>query len=180
MFNTINLIKLGASMAATLLFVLLVNWGASSIYNVVEESHGDGEEHAVVRGFAIAPETEDEEDSGEPEVEMAFADYYAVADAAAGEKEFGKCKACHKLEDGAHATGPSLYGVVDRPMAAADGFGYSDALLALQGQSWTPEEIDAYIANPREYAPGNKMTFAGLKDAEDRANLIAYLATIGG
>ncbi len=53
-------------------------------------------------------------------------------------------------------------------------------MLALQGGTWTPEEIDAYITNPKDYAPGNKMTFAGLKKIEDRANLIAYLATIGG
>lgn len=178
MFNTTNMIKLGASAAGALLIFLFANWGAHSLYQVAApESHGE-EEHAMVRGYVIAAEDGAVEEA-EPEVEVSFADLYAAADPAAGEKVFGKCKACHKLEDGANATGPSLFGVVDRPMAEAAGFGYSDALLALQGGSWTPEEIDAYVTNPKDYAPGNKMTFAGLKKPEDRANLIAYLATIG-
>jgi cytochrome c len=179
MFNTNNLIKLGASVAGALLILLFVNWGATALYRVVAETHGDEEQHAT-QGYMIAPEGEEEAAPAEAEVELAFADVYASADPDAGEKVFNKCKACHKLEEGANATGPSLYGVVDRPMAEADGFPYSDALLALQGGTWTPEEIDAYITNPKDYAPGNKMTFAGLKKIEDRANLIAYLATIGG
>ncbi|GKY86195.1 c-type cytochrome [Sinisalibacter aestuarii] len=179
MFNTTNLIKLGASVAGALLILLFVNWGASALYRVVEESHGDEEQHAT-QGYVIAPDGAGEDEPAEEEVEVAFADVFAAADPAAGEKVFGKCRACHKLEDGANATGPSLYGVVDRAIAEEPGFSYSDALLGLQGGTWTPEEIDAYVTNPKEYAPGNKMTFAGLKKIEDRANLIAYLATIGG
>lgn len=178
MFNTTNMIKLGASVAGALLIFLFANWGAQTLYRVAAlESHGE-DEHAMVRGYVIASEEGAAEEAA-PEVEVSFADLYAAADPAKGEKVFGKCKACHKLEEGANATGPSLFGLVDRPMAEAAGFGYSDALLALQGGTWTPEEIDAYVTNPKDYAPGNKMTFAGLKKPEDRANLIAYLATIG-
>jgi len=179
MFNTTNLIKLGASIAGALLIFLFANWGAHSLYQVVQETHGD-EEHAVARGYMIAAAEEDAPVEAEPEAEASFADLFAAADAGKGEKVFGKCKACHKLEEGANATGPSLYGVVGRPKAEAPGFNYSDVLLALQGGTWEPEQLDQWLTNPKDYAPGNKMTFAGLKKPEDRANLIAYLATIGG
>lgn len=179
MFNTTNLIKLGASVIGALLILLFVNWGAHSVYQVAQVDHGD-DAHATPRGYAIAPVEEADVAEAAPEVEVTFEELYAAADADKGEKVFGKCKACHKVEEGANATGPTLYGVVNRPMASVDGFGYSDALLALQGGTWAPEEINAYITNPKEYAPGNKMTYAGLKKPEDRADLIAYLATIGG
>ncbi|WP_229738019.1 c-type cytochrome [Sinisalibacter lacisalsi] len=180
MLNTNNLIKLGASAAGALLIMLFANWGASALYKVAQdEAHGD-EEHAVVRGFNIAPDMGDEVEAEEEEVVLAFADVYAEADPGKGERVFGKCRACHKLEEGAHATGPALYGIVGHEVAAMDGFSYSDALLAMQGNVWTPEELNAWLEDPRAYAPGNKMTFAGLNKVEDRANLIAYLATIGG
>lgn len=179
MFNTTNMIKLGASVAGALLIFLFANWGAHSLYRVAEpEAHGE-EEHAMVRGYVIAPEGGEAAADAEPEVEVSFADLYAAADADKGEKVFGKCKACHKLEEGANATGPSLFGMVDHPKAAVAGFGYSDALLAMQGDTWTPENLNEWLTDPKAYAPGNKMTFAGLKKPEDRANLIAYLATIG-
>jgi cytochrome c len=73
--------------------------------------------------------------------------------------------------------GPHLVGVIGREQASIDGFRYSDALAGLDGV-WTPEEISAYIADPDGYAPGNRMTFAGLDDAEDRADVLAYLADL--
>jgi len=178
MFNTNNLIKLGASAAGALLIMLFANWGATALYKVADDHHGD-EEHAVVRGFNIGG---DDEGAGEQEEEivLAFADVYAEADPAKGERAFGKCRACHKLEEGAHTTGPSLFGIVGHEKAAMDGFAYSDALLDMAGETWTPENLDAWLEDPRGYAPGNKMTFAGLKNVEERADLIAYLATFGG
>ena len=100
----------------------------------------------------------------------------AAADAAAGEKVFAKCKACHKL-DGGNGTGPHLDGVVNRAKASVEGFSYSDALTGMAGDSWTPENLYAFLENPKGYAPGTKMSFAGLPKSEDRANVIAYLAT---
>ena len=87
---------------------------------------------------------------------------------------FRKCQACHKLEDGANSTGPYLYGVVGRDIAAAAGFGYSDALNGMEGD-WTPEALNGFLENPKSYAAGTSMAFAGLPKVEDRANLIAYL-----
>lgn len=176
MFNTMTFTKVLASLAGALLIFLFAAWGAESLYSTEAGGHGEEGEH--VEGFAIATGGDDEADA-EPEVVVAFADVYATADAAKGEKLFSKCKACHKLEDGANGTGPSLYGVVGRPVGTEAGFAYSDPVLA-HGGDWTPEELNHWLENPKSYIPGNKMTFAGLKKIEDRANLIAYLATIGG
>jgi len=108
----------------------------------------------------------------------AFAAMVAAADAGNGEKLYRRCQACHKLEDGANGVGPHLYGVVGRDIASADGFNYSDALSGIDG-AWTLDQLSAWIENPREFAPGNRMGFAGLKDEQDRADLMAYLQTIG-
>ena len=107
-----------------------------------------------------------------------FAEVLASADAGAGEKVFGKCKACHKV-DGTNGTGPHLDGVVNRAIGGVDGFSYSST-LADNGGAWTPEAIEQFLANPKGYAPGTKMAFAGLPKIEDRANVIAYLQGLGG
>ncbi|MBK0326412.1 cytochrome c family protein [Rhodobacteraceae bacterium F11138] len=103
----------------------------------------------------------------------------AVAgDIKAGAKVFKKCKACHKLEEGKNGVGPYLYGVVGRPVASLDGFKYSDALKEVGGD-WTPDQLDAFLTKPRDFAPGTSMTFAGLRKEADRTNVIAYLNSIG-
>lgn len=103
-----------------------------------------------------------------------------AGDAAAGKKAFRKCQACHAVgEDAQNKAGPILNDVVGRPVAAVDGFGYSDALIKLgeAGDTWTPEALDAFLTKPRDYVPGTKMSFAGLRKEEDRADVIAYLMT---
>jgi cytochrome c len=99
----------------------------------------------------------------------------ASADAAAGEGVAKKCQACHSFEQGGpNKVGPDLWGVVGRPVASHEGFSYSAALTE-KGGEWTYEELDAFIADPKTYAPGTKMSFAGLKKDTDRANILAYL-----
>lgn len=100
----------------------------------------------------------------------------AAGDAAAGEKVFTQCKACHTVQAGQNRVGPSLAGVVGRAAGAVEGFNYSPAMKN-SGMTWTPENLDKYLADPKGAIPGNKMAFAGLKKPEDRANVIAYLAT---
>ncbi|XDA99031.1 cytochrome c family protein [Sulfitobacter sp. LCG007] len=104
-------------------------------------------------------------------------------DAAAGEKVFRKCMACHAAGEGAeNKVGPQLNGVVGRPVASVEDFSYSDALVKLgeEGKTWTPEELDAFLTKPRDYAKGTKMSFAGLRKEDERADVIAYLATFQG
>ncbi|MDP4032092.1 MAG: cytochrome c family protein [Pseudorhodobacter sp.] len=103
------------------------------------------------------------------------ADLLANADADAGKKVFNKCRACHKL-DGKNGIGPHLDGVVNRAKASVEGFAYSAALKGMAGDTWTVENINAFLESPKDYAPGTKMTFAGLPKAEERANVIAYIA----
>lgn len=101
-----------------------------------------------------------------------------AGDAAAGEKVFNQCKACHTLQEGQNRVGPSLKGVVGRKAGEVAGFNYSAPMKA-SGITWTPEELDKYLADPKGFIPGNKMAFAGLKKPEDRANVIAYLQQQG-
>ena len=121
-----------------------------------------------------AGKAEDDGHSEEEVVEVPFAEVYASADAAAGEKLFRQCKACHSTEAGKNGTGPSLYGIVGRSADSEAGYGYSGALASVVAE-WTPEALNDFITDPKGYAPGTKMTYKGLKDAEDRANLIAWL-----
>ena len=106
-----------------------------------------------------------------------FATVLASADVGAGEKVFAKCKSCHHI-DGTDATGPHLNGVVDRQKAAAAGYAYSEALAAMSADAWTPENLNGFLTSPKNYMPGTKMSFAGLPKVQDRANLIAYLASV--
>jgi cytochrome c len=171
MFDTMTLTKTLGALCGALLVYLLGGLAAESIYASHEAGHGEEQAQAyVIDTGAEEPAAAD----GEPAVD--FATLLAAADPAAGEKVFAKCKSCHKI-DGGDATGPHLNGVVGRNHAAVAGFGYSEANLALAAEIWTPEAINQFVENPKGYMPGTKMSFAGLPKAEDRANLIAYLAT---
>ena len=103
----------------------------------------------------------------------------AEGDAAAGEKVFNKCKACHAVgEDAKNKSGPMLNGIIGATAGAVEGFKYSKALMAKaeEGLVWDEESLAAFLEKPRSYIPKTKMAFAGLKKEEDRANVIAYLA----
>lgn len=104
----------------------------------------------------------------------------ASADVAAGEKVFAKCAACHTVnQGGANGIGPNLYATVGEGIGQGKGgFAFSDALKS-KGGNWSFENLDAWLKSPREFAPGTKMTFAGLGNPADRANLIAWLNTQG-
>ena len=101
----------------------------------------------------------------------------ASADIEKGKKVFGKCKSCHKLDDGANGVGPHLYKVINRDIGAIEGFKYSKVLMSLEGV-WSIDELNKYLTKPSEYAPGTAMSFAGLKKDKDRADLIEYLNTL--
>ena len=106
--------------------------------------------------------------------------YLATADAAKGEQVFKKCTACHNADKGgANALGPNLWNVMGEAIGkGAGGFAFSSA-LADKGGTWDWNSLDAWLASPKKYAPGTKMTFAGLSAPEDRANVIAFLNAHG-
>jgi len=98
-----------------------------------------------------------------------------AADVDAGKKVFRKCKACHTLKEGGKsAIGPNLHGVVGRNAATVDGFKYSKAMKE-SGLVWDEETLTGYLTKPKEFLPGNKMPFPGLKKPEQIENVIAYI-----
>ena len=159
----------GAAVGALLIF-LGANFFSDLFYLGGEEGHG--EEH-----YAYAIDTASEGAPKEAAPKVDFQALMASADASKGEKIFNKCKACHKIEPGANATGPSLYGVVGRKVGTEAGFSYSSAMEG-HGGEWTPENIFHFLESPRDYVPGTKMGFAGLKKPEDRVDVIAYLESV--
>jgi cytochrome c len=97
-----------------------------------------------------------------------------AADANRGEQLFVECAACHTLENGVHNVGPSLKGLFQRKAGAFEDFRYSPAMKR-SNITWTPEELDKFIADPQAVVPANRMPYAGMTNATDRADLIAYL-----
>ncbi|ABG30908.1 cytochrome c family protein [Roseobacter denitrificans] len=165
MLDTMTFTKAAGGICGALLVFLLGKWAAEELYHV--EMHGEA-------SYVI--EVESGEDTAEVE-EVDFATIMASASVEDGAKVFRKCSACHKLVEGENVAGPYLYGVVGRDKAAAEGYGYSDALASMEG-AWTPENLSGFLEKPSSYAPGTSMGFAGLRKVEDRANVIAYLDSL--
>jgi cytochrome c len=170
MFDTMTLTKIAAALCGSLLVFLFALWLAESLYHVGGGSHGGHNEAAYV----IEDDTETAE---EPMEEVNFEIILASANPEKGAKVFSKCKACHKIADGANGTGPHLYNVVGREIASITGYGYSGTLAEIGGV-WDVNALNGFLENPKKYAPGTKMGFAGLKKETDRANLIAYLGSM--
>ncbi len=170
MFDTMTLTKITGALCGSLLVFLLGKWAAEVLYHTDTTYHGE-------RTLAYVIDTGDSEPV-EPEAEVPFEVVFAAADAGAGERLFRACASCHRL-DGTDGTGPHLNGVVGRASDGVAGFAYSGALSAVV-DAWTPEHLNGFLANPRSYAPGNRMSYNGMGDIEDRANLIAYLAATEG
>ncbi len=173
MFDTMTLTKIVGAFCGAFLVFLMGGWAAETLYHTGDD-HAEGYEQAYAVEVA---ESGGEEAAAEDQVP--FEEVFASADAAAGENLWRPCSACHKLEQGANATGPHLYGVVGRDKGSADGFSYSETLASMEGD-WTPENLSGFLLNPKEYAPGTKMVYKGMAKVEDRANLIAYLDSVGG
>jgi cytochrome c len=171
MFDTMTMTKAVGAICGSLLAFMLAGWAGSALYTVGGGGHG---EEGLAQAYTIDTGASDA-DAGPAEEGPDFETLYASADAAAGQGVFRKCAACHKL-DGSDGVGPHLNGIVDRAKAASAGYGYSDALAAMSDDIWSPENLDAFLLSPRQYMPGTKMAFAGLPSAQERVNVIAYLA----
>ncbi len=167
-----ELYKVGGAFCAALLVLLGLNF-ISEDWLFATGGHGD--DHHL----AFSIEIEGDDHGGEEAEAVDYAAIFAAADAAAGEKVFKKCKACHKLEDGANGVGPHLWGVVGREINGVADYGsYSGALPS--GEAWTAENLYAFLEAPKKWAKGTSMGFNGLKKSADRANLIAYLNEVDG
>ena len=170
MFDTMTTTKVIGALCGTFLVYLLGAWLAEEVYH---SGRHYGEQAYVI-------EVAEAEGAAEEEVEQVdFAVVMASASAADGEALWRNCRSCHALEAGQHGTGPALYGVVNRPVQFYADFNYSGALAEVV-DVWTPEHLNGFLENPRSYTPGTAMGYNGMRSVEDRANLIAYMATIGG
>lgn len=116
-----------------------------------------------------------------PDDPGAHYDLFAAADPESGARVAEACMVCHSFKPGTVTkgkVGPNLYGLYERHVGSVEGFDYSEALIALRTKTWTIDKLDAWLASPQEFAPGTKMTFGGLLDAQERMDLIAYLMTL--
>lgn len=169
--NSFELNKIFGAILGTLVFVMGIGFLAETIYAPIEN-----------RGATYQlPEPEagngQSEASAEPAVEP-IAVRMQNASAEAGKSLINRCQACHDYtSSNENRTGPGIWDIVDHPIADHPDFAYSDVLaeLGADGETWDYANLDAFLESPRGFAPGTKMTFAGLSDPEDRANLIAFL-----
>lgn len=166
--------KVAGAVLGSLLFVMGLNILAEAIF---------AEPHPIVAGYAL-PGASEEPAAAAAEPAAASEPLpvlLAKADAKKGEAGAKPCQACHSFDKGgANKIGPNLYGVVNRVIGTHEGFEYSAILKehAGKGDTWTFETLDRFIANPKGTMPGTKMAYAGLKEAEKRADLLAYLRTL--
>lgn len=170
--DSFELNKILGAVLGTLLFVMAIGFVAEALYEPIEEN-GPGYELPEPEGTIVA--TAQEDDATPLPVLLASADPDAGAAAAR------KCQSCHNFNQGdANKTGPVLYGVVGAAVAHVDDFNYSDVFVERHeaGDVWTYEALNQFLESPRNYAPGTKMTFAGLRSEEERADILAYLQSL--
>jgi cytochrome c len=157
------------TIAGWVLGALIVALGSSILVNEVFHSERPEKMGYPIEGVEV------EGEAGGAAAEQPIAFYLASADPAKGADVFKKCAACHTAtKGGPNGVGPNLWGALGKPHGHVPGFAYSDALKSKPG-NWDWEGLSAWLKSPKAYAPGTKMTFAGLSKPEDRANLIAWL-----
>jgi cytochrome c len=133
---------------------------------------GGGEKSAQAPAAPAAPELTDAEKQA---LLASLPAPYNTADLANGKQKFGMCRSCHTIvPGGANMTGPNLHGVFGRKAGEVASYKYSDAVKNA-GFVWDAAHLDKWLAEPRTFLPGTKMSFAGLKDPKDRIDLIAFL-----
>jgi cytochrome c len=171
--DSFELNKIMGAVLGTLLFVMGAGFVAEAIYHPLE---GRGPGYALPE-----PEVAEAGAPAEAEPEVPLGVLLTSASAERGANAVKKCQSCHNFGAGEpNKQGPALYDVVLRPEGSVPGFAYSEALLAhnAAGDVWSYENLNAFLTKPSDYAPGTKMNFAGVRTAEERADILAYLQTL--
>jgi cytochrome c len=163
--------------AGAVLGTALVVFGLKEVAGIIY--HADApEKPGMVIDVAEAASTQGEA-AAEETPSKPIGELLAAADAAKGEGGMKACKACHTWDNGgANKAGPNLWNIVGRNIAAGEGFKYSSAFTEKSSETWSYEALDGFLKKPKEYIPGTKMGYAGIKDEEKRADLIAFLRTL--
>jgi len=164
--------KIIASIIVAILVVVIIGYAADIVMNI------NPDEKKEVAYKIDLPEPNSSEATVTAQIETGIDPISALlmnASIEKGEKIYKKCGSCHNYEKGSvNKVGPNLWNIVNRSKASMDGFAYSDALAKSEGV-WSYEELAAFVYKPKEYIQGTKMNFAGLKKAQDRADLILWL-----
>jgi cytochrome c len=162
--------------AGAILSALLVMFGLRTL---VDEMRHDGPPEKPGYEVAALVDSGSVAEPATPAVaEPPIAELMKVADAGAGQGLVKACQACHSFEKGGpNKVGPHLWGVVNRPLGASEGYSYSAALKS-HGGAWDYAKLNAFLANPKVAIQGTKMAYAGIKKPEDRAAVIAYLRSL--
>jgi cytochrome c len=165
--DSFELNKVLGAVLGTCLFVLALNITAGAMFSAKKPAKP---------GYEIAVQEQPAGGGGAaPVQDEPIEKLLASADPAKGENSAKKCQACHTFNKGEpNRVGPNLYGVVGRDRGAVPGFNYSAAMKGKPGK-WTPEDLSAFLANPRGFLPGTSMTFAGLPRGSERADIITFL-----
>jgi cytochrome c len=154
-------------------------WTAARLL-IAASAAGCGQSSSTSSGDSAAPPPPAPSAAEKAAALAALPEPYHTADLKNGEAKFALCRSCHTIvPGGANITGPNLYGVFGRKPAQVEGFNYSDALKNATF-IWDLSDLDKWLADPRGFLPGTKMTFHGLKEAKDRIDVIAYLAVESG
>jgi cytochrome c len=164
--------KIAGAVLGTLIFVLVIKFGTEAIFEVPKPAKPgyvvEGVTEEATASATAAPVEETPPDWGT---------VLPTADAAAGQKISARCEQCHDLSKGGpNKIGPNLWGVLGRPRATHPGFSYSGSMSASH-DNWNFDSIFKFLKSPATMVPGTKMSFAGLRSAQDRINLIAWLRT---
>ena len=160
--------KIIVSILLTVILVLGINKVADVIYYVEKPEKSAYQ----VAGITTIANTQTTETSSETGNIMAL---FASTNATDGAKIFKKCAACHSIaKGGGHKIGVNLWGVLERKAGSASDYNYSKGMLAY-GKTWSIEEMDGFLIKPKDWVKGTKMSFAGLKNAKDRAAVILYM-----
>ena len=149
---------------------------------VSEGLYAAGKEEDAKKGYTIAGAEATAPVAGGAVVDskpVDIAPLLKTADAKAGEAISKKCTSCHSFDKGGkNGVGPNQFGLMGRNIGSHEGYSYSATLTAMKDKKWTAQAISEFIENPKKFASGTKMAFAGIKDPAERANLIAYLSTL--
>jgi len=162
--------------AGAVLFTLLVYIGIQNLGDILFSVDEPNPNAFIVEG--VIEEGATAETAVAEVVETPISELLLTASAEKGANVAKKCAACHNfVKDAPHKIGPNLYAVVNRDIASASDFGYSAALSGLEG-NWSAEALNGFLKNPKSYAAGTSMAFAGLRKESDRADIIAYLTSL--
>jgi len=167
--NSFEINKILGALLGTCLVLVAMHIASGAIFE---------QEPPAKPGYEVAVKEAATEASAPAEPQVPFDTLLASASVDRGAQTAKQCVACHNFQEGAGAkVGPDLYGVVGRPVASAPGFNYSAALKTLGG-TWTFDALDKWLTKPSADAPGTAMTFAGLSNAKQRADVVAYLNSL--